>query len=38
MCLVTCVFLQANLCLISKMKGIRHEHVSQRRKEEKYSL
>jgi hypothetical protein len=39
MCLVTHVFLQAQSCLISKIKSIRHKcvkHVSQRRKEEKY--
>jgi hypothetical protein len=37
MCLVTRVFLQANSCLISKMKRVRHRHVkcvNQRRKEE----
>jgi hypothetical protein len=34
MCLVTHVFLQANSCLISKMKGARHTHVNQRREEE----
>jgi hypothetical protein len=36
MCLVTHVFLQANLCLISKIKRVRHKHVkrvNQRRKE-----
>jgi hypothetical protein len=27
MCLVTCVFLQVNLCLISKIKGTRHSRV-----------
>jgi hypothetical protein len=34
MCLVTRVFLQANSCLISKMKRVRHKrvkHVNQRR-------
>jgi hypothetical protein len=36
MCLVNHVFLQANSCLISKIKSIRHKHVSQRKKEEKY--
>jgi hypothetical protein len=35
MCLVTRVFLQVNACLISKMKGIRHEHVSHDDQEEK---
>jgi hypothetical protein len=37
MCLVTCVFLQANSYLISKMKRVRHKHVkcvNQRRKGE----
>jgi hypothetical protein len=34
MCLVNCVFLQANSCPISEMKSIRHKCVSQRRKEE----
>jgi hypothetical protein len=32
MCLVTHVFLQVNLCLISKMKGMRYEHVKEEKK------
>jgi hypothetical protein len=32
MCLVTCVFLQVNSCLISKMKGMRYEHVKEEKK------
>jgi hypothetical protein len=34
MCLVDCVFLQANSCPISKIKSIRHKCVSQERREE----
>jgi hypothetical protein len=32
MCLITCVFLQANSCLISKMKRVRHKGVSQEKR------
>jgi hypothetical protein len=32
MCLMTRVFLQVNSCLISKMKGMRYEHVKEEKK------
>jgi hypothetical protein len=35
MCLITCVFLQVNLCLISKMKRARYSRVSHDDEEEK---
>jgi hypothetical protein len=38
MCLVTHVFLQANSCLISKMKRVRHKHVKCDNQEEKKKI
>jgi hypothetical protein len=35
MCLITHVFLQANLCQVSKMKRIRHKHVNQEEKKKR---
>jgi hypothetical protein len=35
MCLITCVFLQANSCQISKIKRVRHKHVNQEEKKKR---